>query len=80
MKELEKEIEEMQALVYEKIKDPAIKRRISISDYRFLEEKRNINPETDKESLPSCFANDVNYDEYRINKEEQRLGRLEWRA
>jgi uncharacterized protein YlxW (UPF0749 family) len=40
MKELEKEIEEMQALVFEKVKDPAIKRRISISDFRFLEHKR----------------------------------------
>ena len=80
LRELEKEIEEMQALVFDKIKDPQIKRRISISDFRFLEEKRRINPETDKESMPSCYGVNVDFEEYRLNKEEYRLGRLEWRA
>ena len=76
MKELEKEIEEMQELVREKIKNPDIKRRNSLTSFREMLPKE----EQKMEELPSCFGDDVSFKEYHAQKEEERLGRVEWRA
>ena len=76
MKELQREVEEMQALVREKVKDPAIRRRNTIAAYG----ERPKPMEDEDPVLPSCFGEGADFYKYRLNKEEERFGRLEWRA
>jgi hypothetical protein len=60
MKELEKEIEEMQMLVFRKIRDPNLKRRHSLTSYR---ETLPAHEQKRKE-IPSCYHDDVSFNEY----------------
>lgn len=76
LKELEKEIVEMQELVFSKIKDPAIKRRHTLTSFREM-----LPPaEQARPNLPSCFGDDVSFNEVMAQKETKRQTRVEWRA
>ena len=58
----------MQELVKEKIKNPDIKRRHSftIAPKEIKDEQKQDDP------LPSCFGDDVSFNEYHAQKEEER--------
>lgn len=68
----------MQALVFEKIKDPSIKRRNSISIFR--EEIKKEPEKDDQISLTSMFKPNTDFYSYVTNKEENRYQKLEWKA
>ena len=76
MKELEKEILEMQQLVKDTVKNPAIKRRASY-DFYFEINANNKKPEGE---LESCFNESQDFFEKNNKNEENRQSRLEWRA
>lgn len=58
------------------MKDPGIKRRHSITT---MQDYRN-EPELEEGELQSCFGDDVSFMGYYFKKEEERQGKLEWRA
>ena len=76
MKELDKEVEEMKELVRKEVREPAKKRRNSLTSglemLTAAEQHRN--------DMPSCFDDGVSFTEYQAEKEHERLSRLEWRA
>mmetsp|Transcript_32848 Transcript_32848/g.50204 ORF Transcript_32848/g.50204 Transcript_32848/m.50204 type:complete len:80 (+) Transcript_32848:299-538(+) len=79
MKELEKEIEEMKELVREKVKEPAVKRRWSLPE-TFGDEDDKDDVGSKQSVKMSCFNDGVDFTNYKLRKEEDRYGRLEWRA
>ena len=73
MKELDKEIEEMKEMVR---KEHSIKRRNTITSfYEMIPEEQH-----DRDEMPSCFNDDVSFNENQVEKEHERLSRVEWRA
>ena len=69
----------MQELVREKVKEPAVKRRWSLPN-TFVEEEDPDEQGSKKSVKMSCFNEDNEFFMYRVRKEEERYGRLEWRA
>jgi len=65
MKELEKEIEQMQKEVFAAVKDPNIKRRHTVTSFVEMLPKDQQN----RKNLPSCFGDDVSFNEYTAKKE-----------
>ena len=65
-------------MVKDKIKEPSVKRRNSLTSFyemMSIDQQKQL-----REEMPSCFLDDVSFNENVTQKEEHRQGRVEWRA
>ena len=66
----------MITLVNTQIKDPSVKRRHSLTSFR----ETLPRGEQKRAEMPSCFDEEVSFNEYTAKKEQHRQTRVEWRA